>query len=38
VQNIIGSHKELFTGIGKFNNSEVNFQIDDQVTPIIQKE
>ena len=35
---IILDHDALFSGIGKFENTEVNFTINDQVKSVIQRE
>ena len=38
VMEIIDKHQSLFEGIGKFNKSEINFDIDESVKPMVQKE
>ena len=38
VIDIIDKHQTLFEGIGKFNKSEINFDIDESIKPTVQKE
>ena len=38
VTDIIDSHKSVFHGIGKFKKAEINFDIDRNVKPMVQKE
>ena len=38
VQEIIQAHAIIFEGIGKFQDEEIEFNIDDNVKPVIQRE
>ena len=38
MQEVIRTSEEFFTGIAKFNNTEMNFKINEQVKPAVQKE
>lgn len=37
VTDIIDKHQPLFKGIGKFNKSEINFDINESIKPMVQK-